>query len=442
MSRATKPLRRWSGALITAVGPFALAFASAVPAASQARPADAACVRCHLEQEEERLMRPVVRFEEDVHRAAGLGCLDCHGLGHEGEAPAEGAAFLRAPSGVLTVRLCGSCHSDAAYMRGYNPSLRVDQMQEYRTSVHGRLLFEEGDTSVATCVTCHPAHEILPPSDPESSVYAMNVADLCGSCHSNQQLMEPRGEPFDQEANYREGIHGQLMYEEGDVSAPTCNDCHGNHGAAPPGVRSVGNVCGSCHATMAQFFEQSEHEPLFEDADMAGCAACHGNHNISPPDETTIGLRFDDVCTQCHDPRDPVALEFIAMAGFINELSEAREESLTQLETAEDAGMEVSTALFELDEVFTVLTMARAAIHSFNYHTVEEAVEPGLEITESASARATEAMDEHRFRRVGLGVFAGIVMSLVLALLLKIRELDRTRPATATPSSTEKEAQS
>jgi hypothetical protein len=413
--------------VITVVAPLILAGSAAGPGAllAQARPGDAACVRCHLEQEEESLVRPVVRFEEDVHRAAGLGCLDCHGLGHEGgEDPASGLAFLSKPSAEEVVRFCGSCHSDAAYMRQFNPSLRVDQLQEYRTSVHGRLLLEEGDTTVATCVDCHPAHEILPPSDPESSVYPQRVADLCASCHADPALMEPRGHETDESDDYREGVHGQLMYEEGDISAPTCNDCHGNHGAAPPGVSSVGNVCGECHTTMAEFFEQSAHEEWFEAEGLAGCAACHGNHDISPPDETTIGLRFDDVCTQCHDPRDPVALEFTAMAVFLTELQEEHELSLAALEEAENAGMEVSTALFELDEVSTVLIRARSAIHSFNYHTVEEVLEPGLEITEAAAQRAEEAMEEHRFRRVGLGVFAGIVLSLVLTLLLKIRQLE------------------
>ena len=31
-------------------------------------------------------------------------------------------------------------------------------------------------------------------------------------------------------------VHGKALLEKGDLSAPTCNNCHGNHGAAPPQI--------------------------------------------------------------------------------------------------------------------------------------------------------------------------------------------------------------
>ena len=36
------------------------------------------CITCHKDLDEE-LSWPVAAFEEDVHKAAGLGCHDCHG---------------------------------------------------------------------------------------------------------------------------------------------------------------------------------------------------------------------------------------------------------------------------------------------------------------------------------------------------------------------------
>ena len=44
-----------------------------------------------------------------------------------------------------------------SFMKRYNPSLRVDQVAEYATSVHGRRLRELSDPKVATCASCHPA---------------------------------------------------------------------------------------------------------------------------------------------------------------------------------------------------------------------------------------------------------------------------------------------
>ena len=60
--------------------------------------------------------------------------------------------------------------------------------------------------------------------------------------------MASHGIPMDQLALYKKSVHWHTLAEVGDISAPTCNDCHGNHGAVPPGVDSVGNVCGQCHA--------------------------------------------------------------------------------------------------------------------------------------------------------------------------------------------------
>ncbi len=55
--------------------------------------------------------------------------------------------------------LCGHCHSDGAFMRKYNPSLRTDQLAQYKTSVHGKRLLQ-GDTKVAVCIDCHGVHDL------------------------------------------------------------------------------------------------------------------------------------------------------------------------------------------------------------------------------------------------------------------------------------------
>jgi len=42
-----------------------------------------------------------------------------------------------------------------------------------------------GETSTAVCTDCHGHHEILPKSDPDSSVSSQNVVATCGQCHEN-----------------------------------------------------------------------------------------------------------------------------------------------------------------------------------------------------------------------------------------------------------------
>ena len=101
------------------------------------------------------------------------------------------------------------------------PTLRVDQVAEYATSVHGRRLRELADPKVATCVSCHPAHNIRPPSDPKSSVYPLHVADTCGRCHSDAKYMASYKIPTDQVAKYKTSVHWKAMTAKGDLSAPT-----------------------------------------------------------------------------------------------------------------------------------------------------------------------------------------------------------------------------
>ena len=107
--------------------------------------------------------------------------------------PAKG--FIGKPTRQQIPQLCGRCHADAQFMKRYNPALRVDQVAEYATSVHGRRLRELSDPKVAVCVSCHPAHSIRPPSDPKSSVYPLHVAETCGRCHADAKYMAELQDP-------------------------------------------------------------------------------------------------------------------------------------------------------------------------------------------------------------------------------------------------------
>ena len=75
--------------------------------------------------------------------------------------------------------------------------------------------------------------------------------------------------PTEQFQKYKTSVHAQMLYEKQDMSAPTCNDCHGNHGATPPGIASVANVCGQCHARQAELFQTSPHKAAFDQQDLA-----------------------------------------------------------------------------------------------------------------------------------------------------------------------------
>ncbi|HEX9595720.1 MAG TPA: cytochrome c3 family protein, partial [Anaerolineales bacterium] len=203
------------------------------------------CMVCHVNLGG-RLSAPAVPFPMDVHAERGLTCASCHGGDPASMDPnvAMSAArgFRGKPSRAQVPEFCGRCHSDTVYMRQFKPSVQTDQVRQYFTSQHGKLL-QQGDQRVATCINCHSVHDIRLVSDPSSPVYPLNIPQTCGSCHSNEQTMAGYGLPgLTQEADYKRSAHYRALTAQGNLAAPTCVTCHSSHGAAPPGVQSVTEV--------------------------------------------------------------------------------------------------------------------------------------------------------------------------------------------------------
>jgi cytochrome b6 len=293
--------------------------------------ADAAtsCTVCHKDE-------GLKQFSTDVHAQIGLSCHDCHGgnpdpaLGDDPSAmdPAfAGNPFVGAPARAAIPDFCGRCHSSASYMKRFNPGARVDQVQEYWSSRHGQRL-RAGDARVATCVDCHSVHRIRRRSQPDSPVHPTHVAETCSRCHSDAKRMAPL--PVDQYARWRVSVHAKALLEKGDLAAPTCNDCHGNHGATPPGVESVTFVCGQCHAREAELFRASrKHELWLQHTETMGgepcrschegrrgslelthfseCVTCHENHGVVRATVAMLGVLPDTPCAFCHEGVGPLA---------------------------------------------------------------------------------------------------------------------------------------
>lgn len=399
-----------------------------LPASVKAQHPGESCAVCHLGIGDQRLKQPAEEYKTDVHSAKGFGCVSCHGgdgaiSGRESMDPAKG--YIGKPSPAQVIEVCGRCHSDARFMRQYNPNLRVDQVAEYFTSIHGRRLKEQKDQKVATCSNCHTAHAIRPPNDARSSVHPLRVVDTCGSCHANAEYMAPYKIPTDQVEKYKKSVHWNLMSNKNDLSAPTCNDCHGNHGAAPPGVSWVGNVCGQCHPVNAELFNKSRHSQVFIQLGIPGCASCHSNHEVVATSDAMLGIGDKTVCSGCHSAEEPGGKTAIAMREAIDGLRESYDNAHTMLTRAEHSGMEVSQPLFDLNEAKTALIKARAAIHAFNLDGVKKETQPGLDVSQKARTLGLKVLDELRFRRTGLVVSVLIIGALIVGLVLKIRQIEK-----------------
>ena len=308
-------------------------------------------------------------------------------------------------------------------MKRFNPALRVDQEREYASSVHGRRLLS-GDERVATCISCHGTHGIRAVTDPQSSVYPLNVADTCGKCHADAEHMKGYGIPTDQLVNYKASVHAKALYEKQDLSAPTCNDCHGNHGATPPGITSVANVCGQCHARQSELFQSSPHKAVFDQMQVGECIRCHSNHRIAKPGDQMLGTGEKSVCTSCHKTGDKGFAAADALRGHIDELQLSLDRSNEILDRAERAGMEVSRPKFELREGTDALTHARVLIHSSSTEEVDKVVGPGLDISKKGYQAGQAALDERSFRRKGLAVSLFFILVLAGLVYLKVRDIE------------------
>jgi len=494
-------MRRFSRNVLCAVllaAPVAVAASPAAekkvpskPAAEKktaAKPAEPEnqCILCHgdadlWEGDRRRLYVTVKDLAGDIHWEKGLRCQDCHGGNARAadikEAPhalEDGFRSLRSirkdtqskdyanpPEPVRVVDLCGNCHADIDFMRRYNPSPRVDQLREYWTSGHGQRLKETGDPNVATCVSCHhkphgsgldtAKHAVRPVADLASPVYRTHVAETCATkCHANQELMAGRkyhDRPLghDQYAEWGKSVHAEALLKKGDLSAPTCNNCHGNHGALPPQVGSVANACGACHGKVASLFADTVMKHQFEKLELPGCAACHGKHDVVKPTDEMLGMGGGAFCVKCHPEEENQKGHYGAtIAGAetaralhadLDDLDQAIRDAKATIAKAERLGMplpgppsdpNLDLALY-LRKAFDSQTNARVLIHSFKLPPVEASLKEGLEIASEVQQVAEGALQEYDSRRIWLAASLAPILLVILLLVLYIRTLPPSR---------------
>lgn len=133
------------------------------------------CGRCHVKE--------VRAYRTGVHGSASERgvvaapvCTDCHG-----EHLIRGPRDLDSPVAAANVTAtCSRCHEATGIRETFG--LPAGRLESYRDSYHG-LAARGGSKVVANCESCHGYHDILPSSDPRSSVSPQRLAVTCGRCH-------------------------------------------------------------------------------------------------------------------------------------------------------------------------------------------------------------------------------------------------------------------
>lgn len=407
-------------------GPI-LAVAVILAASPMKAGADDSCVRCHLELGGE-LGLPAEQLPKSAHGEAQLSCADCHGGDPQAsdmeDAMSAAKGYVGAPSRIEIPGFCGKCHSDERYMRKYRPRIAVDQELAYWTSVHGTRL-RAGDKQVADCTSCHGSHLILPVNDVKSDVYPTNVPSTCGRCHGDAAYMAGYDLPVDQLEKYKQSVHGVALLEKGDIGAPACNDCHGNHGAAPPGVTSVANVCGYCHSSARDLFVTSPHKEAYDAAGFSECVVCHGNHLVSVPTDSLIGVEKGSICLECHDEGDAGFEAAAEMSKAISSLNGRLQDVSGVIERAARAGVEMSDEELKLRTAKSRLVITRNLIHSFDPDTVKAAADEGDTLLAEINKAGLAAFKEISIRRWGFALSSLVIVLLIAGLYLTLKNVQR-----------------
>lgn len=257
------------------------------------------CSICHGKREFKKVLpdgsvRSLFVDERQLQRSvhAKWHCLDCH---------AEITAIPH-PAPLPKVN-CQRCHFPG------NPVGAPEDVnyQGYVESVHGRLR-RAGNVKAPACQDCHGGHDVKKRSDPQSKVFKTHVPETCGRCHSEVLAV------------YRQSVHGQSLLGKGNLEAPSCTDCHGEHDILPKKEKAsevsashIPETCGKCHGSMAfnekyeipinpvKTFKHSFHGIANElgSVKVANCASCHTSHAVLPPSDPASSVNPQNIPKTC-----------------------------------------------------------------------------------------------------------------------------------------------
>ena len=338
------------------------------------------CVNCHAELEGKELPHePLARkvdcgacheTEAKQHAASLHGkamkrgdslaptCSSCHGM-HDIRAakdPLSPVSPLRVPF------TCGKCHQEGTVVMRQRAIHQDHILENYSESIHGEGLLKKGLIVAANCASCHTAHNILPHTDPASSIARGNIARTCTTCHARIEDVHRKvikGELWEKEAHvlpacidchqphkvrkvfYTQGMadadclkchqekglvakDGRAMFVDAKEHQASrhakvaCSQCHSGVNVSHRRPCETVNTkvdCGACHTEVAQEYARSRHGKLMLDGDpnAPSCKECHGTHGIEgrlQGSSPTFATNVPNLCARCHREGQKAAVRY------------------------------------------------------------------------------------------------------------------------------------
>ncbi len=314
------------------------------PHAETLAPVD--CAMCH-DDVAETYMASLHGQKVKANAPYAPHCWDCHGA-HDILPPSEATSRVNKFNIPF---MCGGCHKEGTPVSRFYDIPQDSILTHYSESIHGEGLYKRGLTISAVCTDCHTAHNVLPHTDPRSTIARGNVAKTCQVCHGRIEQVHAKviaGELWEKEPNkvpvcvechephqtrrviYREGMSNQeclachtdprkmaaapdLLVDNAHLRDSahhnvTCVQCH--TGATPSMARPCATVtgtvdCSICHAEVVQTYATSTHGKLHDrgDPDAPACTGCHGDHLIRKNDDPAAKTYISNIaalCAECH----------------------------------------------------------------------------------------------------------------------------------------------
>jgi cytochrome b subunit of formate dehydrogenase len=136
----------------------------------------ATCGKCHSEIQQ-TFMASV--HGQGIARGNKLApdCTDCHGI-HSIKQHNDPSSPVAAAN--VSRDNCARCHTGVRLSQEFG--LPGGRVSTYFDSYHG-LAAQGGSVVAANCSSCHGVHDILPSTDPHSSINHANLGATCGRCH-------------------------------------------------------------------------------------------------------------------------------------------------------------------------------------------------------------------------------------------------------------------
>lgn len=220
--------------------------------------------------------------------------------------------------GLIVAPSCISCHTAHSILPHTDPASSIARANIANTCtkchaeiemVHRKIirgeLWEKQARVLPACIDCHQPHKI------RKVFYSQGMADKdCLGCHSRKSI--------------RSSTSGKSLFvnvsELGNSrhANVACSQCHNEVNASH--VRPCDAItkpvdCTACHAEIGAIFQKSMHGVLGakNDPNAPTCKECHGNHGVlgkANPLSTTFPTNVPELCARCHREGERAAVRY------------------------------------------------------------------------------------------------------------------------------------